>query len=361
VKVVLVAEDEEALLEVFASVVTDLGHTVLSAHAGDEALGLARAHQPDLIISDHMMPGLTGVDFLRAVRGDERLADTPFILVSAVLPQGAHEANAYLAKPVSLKTFEHMVREGLRASSTRQLERPDGAPLTQAPENGLNLVRAEMLSWVAHEIKTPLSSARMNLEMMIRNLSGDGAEAQRKRGTQALRQIDRMATLVNSVLEASQLSDGRIKLEREMCDLRSFLRGVVQYWRDTRPDFEFTLALPSEEVTAWIDSERVRQVLNNLISNAVKYGGTSAPVALSLELSPGRVIIAVTDRGPGMDAAELPRIFDRFHRAEGSTGQGHGLGLYIASALARLHGGTLQVRSQRGEGACFMLSLPLAH
>jgi two-component system sensor histidine kinase/response regulator len=69
----------------------------------------------------------------------------------------------------------------------------------------------------------------------------------------------------------------------------------------------------------------------------------------------------VTDHGQGMDAAELPRIFDRFHRAEGSTGQGHGLGLYIAAALARLHGGTLQVRSQRGEGATFTLSLPLNH
>lgn len=355
------AEDEEALLEVFASVVADMGHTVLSAHAGDEALGLARAHQPDLIISDHMMPGLTGVELMRAVRGDARLADTPFILVSAVLPQGAHEAHAYLAKPVSLEKFEHVVQEGLRASSGTREERGDEAPLTQAPENGLNLARAEMLSWVAHEIKTPLSAARLNLEMMIRNLGADAMEAQRRRGTQALHQLDRMSTLVTSVLEASQLSDGRIRLNREQCDLKSFLQGVVRYWRDTRPDFEFSLRLPSEEALASIDPERVRQILNNLLSNAVKYGGTSAPVVLSLELSPGRALIAVTDQGQGMDAAELPRIFDRFHRAAGSTGQGHGLGLYIAAALARLHGGTLQVRSQRGEGSTFTLSLPLAH
>ncbi|WP_224241633.1 ATP-binding response regulator [Hyalangium gracile] len=360
-KVVLLAEDEEALLEVFASVVTDLGHTVLSAHSGDEALGLARAHQPDLIVSDHMMPGLTGVEFLRSVRRDERLAGTPFILVSAVLPQGAHEANAYLAKPVSLEAFERMVQEELRASARKRADRSEGAPLTQAPENGLNLARAEMLSWVAHEIKTPLSSARLNLEMMIRHLAGDAADAQRRRGTLALQQLDRLSTLVSSVLEASQLSDGRIKLQREPCNLKAFLAGVARYWRDTRSDFEFSLVLPPEEVTAWIDAERVRQILNNLVSNAVKYSGTSTRVVLSLELSPGRAVIAVTDQGQGMDAAELPRIFDRFHRAEGSTGQGHGLGLYIASALARLHGGTLQVRSQRGEGSTFTLSLPLAH
>ncbi|WP_224365703.1 ATP-binding response regulator [Hyalangium versicolor] len=360
-KVVLVVEDEEALLEVFSSVITDMGHTVLGAHAGDEALGLARAHLPDLIVSDHMMPGLTGVELMRAVQGDERLSGTPFILVSAVQPQGAHEAHAYMAKPVSLETFERVVEEGLHASVGRRGERLEGEPLTQAPENGLNLARAEMLSWVAHEIKTPLSSARLNLEMMLRDLGSDAPEAQRRRGTQALHQLDRMSTLVNSVLEASQLSDGRVQLQRERCDLKAFLQGVVRYWRDTRPDFEFNLALPAEEATAWMDPERVRQILNNLVSNAVKYGGTSAPVVLMLELSPGRAIVAVTDRGQGMDASELPRIFDRFHRAEGSMGQGHGLGLYIASALARLHGGTLQVRSQRGEGTTFTLSLPLAH
>jgi two-component system sensor histidine kinase/response regulator len=358
-KVVLLAEDEEALLEVFSSVVTELGHSVLCAQAGDEALGLARAHQPDLIISDHMMPGMTGMDFLRSVRKDERLADTPFILVSAALPQGAQEADAYLAKPVSLESFERAVQQGLLAAGARE-GRPEGVPLTQTPETALNLARAEMLSWVAHEIKTPLSSARLNLEMMIRQMRGDAADAQRRRGTAALKQLDRMDTLVSSVLEASQLSDGRIKLQREPCDLSAFLQGVVRYWRDTRPDFEFALALPSETVTAQVDPERVRQILNNLVSNAVKYGGASSRVELKLELSPGRALIAVTDHGQGMDAAELPRIFDRFHRAAGSRGEGHGLGLYIASALARLHGGTLQVRSQRGEGTTFTLSLPLA-
>lgn len=357
-KVVLVVDDEEALLEVFASVVKDLGHTVLCAHAGDEALGLARAHQPDLIISDHMMPGLTGMELLRSVRGDERLASTPFILVSAALPQGADEANAYLAKPVSLEAFERMVEKGLRASVGRP-ERPEGLPLTQAPETTMNLARAEMMSWVAHEIKTPLSSARLNLELMLRHLSGETADAQRRRGTVVLHQLDRMGTLVSSVLEASQLSDGRIKLQREPCELRVFLQDVASYWRDTRPEADLIVKLPTEPVTMQADAERLRQILNNLISNAIKYGGTPARVELALDLSPGRAVISVADHGQGMDASELPRIFDRFHRAAGSTGQGHGLGLYIASALAQLHGGSLQVCSQRGEGSTFTLSLPL--
>ena len=126
-KVVLVADDEEALLEVFASVVTDLGHTVVCAHAGDEALGLARAHQPDLIVSDHMMPGLTGMEFLRSVRGDARLAQTPFILISAAQPQGAHEATTYLPKPVSLEAFERASRGAPRVRSERRAARSGAA------------------------------------------------------------------------------------------------------------------------------------------------------------------------------------------------------------------------------------------
>jgi signal transduction histidine kinase len=358
-KVVLVADDEEALLEVFASVVTELGHTVLCAHAGDEALGLARAHQPDLIVSDHMMPGLTGLEFLRSVRGDARLAQTPFILISAAQPQGAHEATTYLPKPVSLESFEHAVQEGLRSSRVKA-ERPEGAPLTQVPETASTLARAEMLNWVAHEIKTPLSSAKLNLELIMRHLSGDEEDPQRKRASSVLKQLDRMSTLVSSVLEASQLADGRLELQRERSDLKAFCQEVARYWQDTRPDFEFPLTLPAEEVTVLIDAERIRQILNNLVSNAIKYGGTSTRVELTLETSPGRAAISVRDYGKGMDAAELPRIFDRFHRAAGSTGQGHGLGLYIASALARVHGGALQVRSQRDAGSTFTLSLPLA-
>ncbi len=358
---VLVADDEEALLEVFASVVAELGHTVLCAHAGDRALALARAHQPDLIISDHMMPGLTGVEFLHSVRADEQLADTPFILISAALPQGAHEATAYMAKPVSLEKFEHMVQQGLSTASRTKSTRPGGVPLIQAPEAAGSRAREELLSWVAHEIKTPLSSARLNLEMLVRYLPGPPEDAQHKRGAMVLQQLDRMTALVNSVIEASQLTDGRIKLQREQWPLSSFLQGVVRYWRDTRPEVDFTLRLSSGELTVLADAERIRQILNNLVSNAVKYGGTAAKVELALESSPGRAVISVTDHGQGMDASELPRIFDRFYRAQGSTGQGHGLGLYIASALARLHDGTLHVRSQRGEGSTFTLSLPLAH
>jgi len=104
--------------------------------------------------------------------------------------------------------------------------------------------------------------------------------------------------------------------------------------------------------------ERLRQVLDNLLSNAVKYGHPGNVVHISATPSEEQVRISVRDEGTGIPADQLDRIFDRFHRVPGKSGQGHGLGLYIARALARLHGGDIEVRSAPGRGATFTVVLP---
>ena len=126
------------------------------------------------------------------------------------------------------------------------------------------------------------------------------------------------------------------------------------------PTVEFTVQGADVEVTLHADEERLRQVLHNLISNAVKYGGDPARVDLILEMTPSSATVRVRDHGIGIAAHELPRLFERFHRAEGSRGGGHGLGLYIANALTRLHGGTLAATSVLGEGTTFSVTLPLS-
>lgn len=356
-KVVLIAEDEDALLDVFSSVVIELGHKVLVAHDGAEALTLARAHLPDLVITDHMMPRLTGMQLLHAVRSEPALKETPVILVTAANPAGTEAATLLLPKPVPLERFEKAVEDCLRGSA-RSSARSDDGPLGPDQRSELSVVRSEMLSWVAHEIKTPLSSARMNLQLMLRHPSMTSEPTQLKKAESVLRQVERMDALVNSVLEAARLSDGAVRLQRDPHDLNALVTELVDNWRDLEPEVQFEVVVADAAVTLNVDAERLRQILDNLLSNAVKYGDPSRRVQITVDRSPGRASVAVTDSGDGIDAAELPRIFDRFHRAEGSEGKGHGLGLYIASALAKLHGGTLHARSQRGEGTTFTLSLP---
>jgi two-component system sensor histidine kinase/response regulator len=100
--------------------------------------------------------------------------------------------------------------------------------------------------------------------------------------------------------------------------------------------------------------------LNNLLSNAVKYGGPAKRVDVTLSSSPGLALIEVRDWGEGIAASKLPTIFERFHRADAADGRGHGLGLFIAAALTRLHGGNLAAHSELGKGSTFTFRLPLA-
>ncbi len=357
--VVLIAEDEEAMLEIFAQVVEDLGHRALRASNGEEALLLARTEPPDLVVSDHMMPRRTGVELLRTLRADARLKTVPFLLLSAARPSGLEEADVFLAKPVELETFEQAVENVLRSRPAPE-SRQDAMPAGGRAERSGGTVREEMLNWVAHEIKTPLSSARLNAQLLLRK-QGERVSADERKCTETiLRQLDRMNTLVTSILDAARLSEGKLALRLEPGDFTAFLQELVQDWRELQPQVEFTLKGEEARVELSFDAERVRYILNNLLSNAVKYGGESRRVEVSLSLSPGLAVVQVRDWGVGIAASELPNVFDRFHRADVAEGQGHGLGLYIAGALARLHGGSLSVQSTLGQGSTFSLRLPLS-
>ncbi|HYY52575.1 MAG TPA: response regulator, partial [Myxococcales bacterium] len=192
---VLIAEDEAAMLEIFGDVVEGLGHRTLRAQNGDEALLLARTERPDLVVSDHMMPRRTGVQLLRALRSDPELASVPFILVSAARPQGLEEANAFLSKPVDVDEFEGAVKSRLGPSRVdaevqerrRRARSPDAA----------DSAREEMLNWLAHEIKTPLGAARMSAQLLVRKLEeARASHAEKKLSATIIRQLDRMDALM---------------------------------------------------------------------------------------------------------------------------------------------------------------------
>jgi signal transduction histidine kinase len=356
---VLIAEDEEALLEVFAEVVEGLGHRALRAHDGEQALTLARAEPPDLVISDHMMPRRTGMELLRALRAEPALASVPFVLLSAARPTGREEADTFLAKPVDLATFEDAVSKAVRARPASPDPRSASGRAAGAARPATAQMHEEVLHWVAHELKTPLSSARLNAQVLLRKMEKRAAEDEHRSAVAVLRQLDRMNGLITSILDAGRLSGGKVELRPSYCDLVPFLRELMQEWRELEPKVEFLLVGVGAPVMLAFDAERVRQVLNNLLSNAVKYGGERQRVEVGLSLHPGQAVIHVRDWGVGIAASELPNIFDRFQRADDDPARGHGLGLFIASQLARLHDGSLSVRSSLGEGSTFQLRLPL--
>jgi signal transduction histidine kinase len=356
--VVLIADDEEAMLEIFAEIVTEMGHEVISARDGEEALLLARTHSPRLVISDYMMPRRTGVELLRALRADPQLSEVPFVLLSAAVPRERSEASLFLRKPVDLQAFERAVDEGLKAHRIPVAETQPVAKRSQEPQ-AAGGARGDLLNWVAHELKTPLSSARLNAQILLRKLEQNDLGSVQRYAESVVRQVDRMNGLVTSILDAARLNDGKVTLNPVPTELVAYLHDVLHDWRDLHPDTNFELRSESSTLDAVIDRERIRHILNNLLSNAVKYNGASRRVAVELAILPGTVSIAVRDWGIGIPAADVAHVFDRFHRVENNEGRGHGLGLHIAASLVRLHGGSLSVKSVVGEGSVFTMRLPM--
>jgi signal transduction histidine kinase len=355
---VLVAEDEPALLESFCDVVGHLGYGCIVARNGDEALELARTRVPDLIITDYMMPGRSGVELIRALREEPTLAAIPVILVSAAAPRGADEAWRFLAKPVELTALEQCLVEGTRLGRERRNGAGKALPARAPAASRLGLAREEMLNWVAHEIKSPLSAAVMCAHLMRRSLeTGEPPGVLRKRIDVIVRQLDTINELVTSVLEAARLQDGKLTLSCQEIDLCELLQRTVELWRTSYPQVDFSVVHPDQPVAVRGDRDRLQQILDHLLSNAVKHGQPAGRVALDLRLDGGTALLRVTDFGRGIPAAELPHLFDRFHRV-GVGGRGHGLGLYIAAALARLHEGSLSASSEEGKGATFLLTIP---
>ena len=346
---ILLVEDEPALLESYGEVVEEMGHQVCKASSGTQAIEVARAERPDLIVTDYMMPGRTGVDLIRALRIEPTLKHVPVVLISAARPREAEEAWRFLHKPITIDDLERAIRDGLEASVATS---GGGRPTNASP---LAIAREEMLSWISHEIRTPLSAAVMAADLLRRELSASHHTGER-RVENVLRQLRRVDELVKSILDASALEDGRLQVSLDRFDLASLVREAVFFWQTASPEMPIRLEAPDNPIWVDADRDRTRQILDNLLSNGLKHG--RSPRGLEVQvISTEEAQVMVRDHGDGISSEELPRVFDRFYRANGAS-RGHGLGLYIASALARVQGGNLRVESERGNGATFILALP---
>ncbi len=222
-------------------------------------------------------------------------------------------------------------------------------------------LREEFLSIAAHELRTPLTSIRLQMELLGRGISalpiGPGIAPLRNRVGVLMRQIDRLGQLICTLLEVSRMSGGQFTLEMEPLDLCEVVRGVCERLSDDveRAASKLTFHLP-ESALALGDRLRLEQVVTNLISNALKYGGCS-PIEITVEESGRAWVLRVRDHGCGIPPGKLESVFNRFERATDVTG-GLGLGLYISRQIVQAHSGTIRARNAEGGGAELIVELP---
>jgi PAS domain S-box-containing protein len=229
-------------------------------------------------------------------------------------------------------------------------------------ERGVSEFYRGFASMVSHQFRTPLAIIASSMQRLVRRGDKVTAEEIAQRAAKVRSGIARLTRLVESTLDAARLDTGQIEVKSASCDLAELVRMICERESEGMPEREFSIMVePDAPVLAECDPSLAEHTISNLLSNAIKYSPADTPIAIRIGIEGERVHCAVSDRGVGIPADEVPRLFERFFRASTASGvTGTGIGLNLSRSLARLQGGDVTVDTREGEGSTFTLHLPLA-
>ena len=261
-----------------------------------------------------------------------------------------------LERPVRATTLVSAIRSALRARR-RQYEVRDHLEARARTEEALRQAQRlerEFIAVVSHELKNPLTSIRAYAQLMARRA------AYHPRAVETI--VDQsgvLQRLIDDLLDVSRVEAGRLDLRLAESDLAAEVGAAVEQAQARSERHTIRIEVPTHPLTVWADRTRLAQILANLIGNAIKYSPEGGEIVVRVVDRGAEALVSVADRGIGIPAEELPRLFDRFYRAAGANrAEGLGLGLYITRGLVEAHGGRIDVESEPGRGSTFSFTLP---
>ena len=226
----------------------------------------------------------------------------------------------------------------------------------------LSKLKSDLLATVSHELRTPLATIKGYSTMILDYFSKLTSDETKEYLRSIDNSTDRLAKLVDNLLDTSRLEAGLLNLEKMPVSMNQLIQGVAAE-ASIRDSQHHILVMKGKKLPkANIDAKRIRQVLDNLIDNATKYSPPNTEIMISAEQSGNELLISVTDQGPGIPTEELSNIFDRMYRIEQrvySGANGMGLGLYICQRLVAAHGGRIWAESTIGQGSTIKFTLPI--
>lgn len=217
----------------------------------------------------------------------------------------------------------------------------------------LDELRRDFLAMVTHDLRTPLTAILGNAQLLERR-----GEYRAAAVADIAAQADRMRRLIDDLADVVRVEAGRLMLRRAPVDLVELARQEAASIQRHSGIHAVAIEAPNGPVVGEWDADRLGQVLANLLGNAVKYAPDGGEIAVRVARDGGFAAISVRDEGPGIDPEHLPRLFDRFYRAQSQGAGGLGLGLYIARMIVEAHGGTIHAASEPGRGSTFTVRLP---
>jgi signal transduction histidine kinase len=407
---ILIVDDRSSNREYLTTLLGYVGHRLLEATSAAEALAHVRAERPDLVIADIVMPEVDGFEFVRRLRADPSIAQTRVMFYTATYLEGEARSLAQscgvshiLVKPAEPQMIIDTVRDAIAVdvpiSSPPAAELFDrehsrllldkltqkvdeleaiNAELDQLVEirtaelaaanahlQQLNHLKDEMLVIASHDMRSPLSAILLMSEILLEE--GDTASAAQQ--SHFLKHINaashHLLGLISDLLDLAKIESGQLELERSELYISDLVRRAIEAmnFNALAKGIDMQVIVAPNEPLVHADRLKLSQVLHNLLSNAVKFTPEGGRVIVTVEPESEGVQLSVADSGLGMTPEDLQHVFEKFKRAhlQGTAGEkGTGLGLAIVQQLVQLHGGSVEVASEIGQGSTFTVHLPQA-
>lgn len=357
---VLIVDDEASNIAILDRLFRDTYRTV-TTNSGEKALELLATESFDLVLLDIMMPRVSGLDVVKAIRSEPRTAELPVILISARMDENdiveglTIGANDYITKPFRLAELRARVRTQITLKRLQDERRETINELREAHD-----LKDRFLRIASHDLKGPLSNIRL-VHYLMRQQIDPGSKLAELVAT-ADSNLSTMQGVINEFLDLTALQSGKIDLRMDSVAVEPVISELLmQYHLNALKKDIIVEANVDGMVHA--DKARLSQALGNLISNALKYSPRQSTISVWTEQNADRVRICVGDQGPGVPDFERDRLFTQFGKLTARPTDGEsstGLGLWIAKHLTEIQGGEIGVDTQDTGGSVFWIELPAA-
>jgi signal transduction histidine kinase/GGDEF domain-containing protein len=372
---VLVVDDEREIRNLLSEALTEMGgFEVELAASAEEALNKIGQRNFDLVLTDIKMDGVDGLHLLTEISRSR-----PDILTVLMTGHGSIDsaleamrrgACDYLTKPLNLDEMIVRLRKVVEERQSLLKIKDYAAQLERANQEfrKIDEMKSEFVSVASHELRTPLATIKNAIQLILRGKAGEINETQSNFLSMAEKNINRLTSILNDILDLSRIESGRTEMKSEELDLREVIEFIFS---SLKPQADAKSIQLTKEIAAgfplvYADREKIEQILTNLIGNSVKFtpeGGKISVLARVFDEAGKMVAISVSDSGIGIPGDQLDKVFKKFYQVEGSlhrSSGGTGLGLAITKGLVEAGEGTIWVESEVGKGSTFTFTLPVS-
>ncbi|MBI5816609.1 MAG: response regulator [Nitrospinae bacterium] len=355
---VLVVDDSNVTLHILKYIFRKNGYKVAAAKNAIQAAELLPEFMPDLIVTDCNMPGKDGFEFTRDIKSSQAYRHVPVIMVTAssssedILKGLAAGATDYIVKPFD--EAELLARAGSHLDNKRLYDevRKEKEALKKT-----NALKDRFIGMAAHDLRGPLSSISGFAALLEEDIPNRAEISSIIKNA-----ADEMIGLIDDLLDISKIESGILDLKRMPYDIVDVVTRRVELFRSLAGRKSIALHIkPHPPIALWADKVKIQQVIDNILSNAIKYTKPGKNISVEITDAAESAQVAVRDEGVGIPKEELGRVFDGFAKLSSRPTSGEkstGLGLAIASRIVKAHGGMLGVESEIGVGSVFSFSLP---